>query len=227
MPLAIGCAAEGQSGKCANVPTPLSADDSGRPSGAHPIARRGVAAPRLRVGLTIAAALAIATGFAVAQAPATIAKLPLERDIRFNPGDKEPLLLDVCKPPKGTKPYPVVVCVHGGSWQSGFRGQFHQWISDLAEHGYFAASIEYRLAPKHRFPAQVEDVKCAIRFLRSKAKEWDLDPDRFALMGRSAGGHLVLLAGLADGFEGQGGNADQSSKVRCIVNYMGPTDFAT
>ena len=179
---------------------------------------------RIFVGLF---AFLLAATTLAAQAPDTIATLPLERDIVFNPGDKEPLKLDVCKPPKGTKPYPVVVCVHGGAWQQGGRAQFHQWISELAEHGYFAASIDYRLAPKHRWPAQIEDVKCAIRFLRSKAKEWDLDSDRFAVMGRSAGGQLALMAGLADGFEGKGGHAAFSSKVRLIVNYMGPTDFAT
>jgi acetyl esterase/lipase len=178
-----------------------------------------------RIVSTFLASLLAATSL-VAQAPDTIATLPLERDIVFNPGDKEPLKLDICKPPKGTKPYPVVVCVHGGAWQQGGRAQFHQWISNLAENGYFAASIDYRLAPKHPFPAALEDVKCAIRFLRSKAKAWDLDADRFAVMGRSAGGQLVLMAGLADGFEGKGGHAEFSSKVRCIVNYMGPTDFA-
>jgi acetyl esterase/lipase len=163
----------------------------------------------------------------VAQAPDTVSKLPLEKDIVYGEAGGEKLLLDVCKPPKGTKPFPVVVCVHGGSWRSGGRAQFHQWIGNLAENGYFAVSIEYRLAPKSRWPAQIEDVKCAVRFMRSKAKEWDLDSDRIALMGRSAGGHLVLMGALSDGFEGSGGHAEFSSKVRCVVNYCGPTNFPT
>ena len=159
----------------------------------------------------------------VAQTPPT--KLTVERGVVFGTGGDIPLKLDLCRPAKGTKPYPVVVCIHGGAWETGDRSGHSGTIANLARAGYFAVSVDYRLAPKYRWPAQIEDVKCAIRFLRSKAKEWDLDPDRFATLGDSAGGHLALMAGLADGFEGKGGHAEFSSKVQAVVNYYGPTDF--
>jgi acetyl esterase/lipase len=98
----------------------------------------------------------------------------------------------------------------------------------LAKNGFAAASVAYRFAPQHKFPAQIEDVKCAVRFLRSKSDEWKLDTKNFAALGDSAGGHLSLLLGVttkADNLEGTSGCADHDSSVPCVVNYYGPTDF--
>ncbi|HEX3314378.1 MAG TPA: alpha/beta hydrolase [Gemmataceae bacterium] len=176
---------------------------------------------RIFVGL-VASLLAATT--VVAQNLPT--KPSLERGVAFGTGGGMPLKLDLCRPVKGTKPYPVVVCIHGGAWETGDRTAHYGTIQNLARAGYFAVSVDYRLAPKYPWPAQIEDVKCAIRFLRSKAKDWDLDRDRIAALGDSAGGHLALMAGLADGFEGNGGHAEFSSKVEAVVNYFGPTDFA-
>jgi dienelactone hydrolase len=98
----------------------------------------------------------------------------------------------------------------------------------LAEEGYVAVTVDYRLAPKHPFPACVEDVKAAVRWLRANAGKYQVDPDHIGATGASAGGHLALMLGLTAGvrqFEGTGGNPDQSSRVTCVVNYFGPTDF--
>jgi acetyl esterase/lipase len=98
----------------------------------------------------------------------------------------------------------------------------------IAAHGYVAPTISYRLAPKHRFPAQIEDVKAAVRYLRANAKQLNIDPDRMGAMGVSAGGHLSMLLGVMDshdGLEGEGGNSDQSSKVQTVVNYVGPVNL--
>jgi acetyl esterase/lipase len=162
--------------------------------------------------------LFLIAGVARAQ-PATI-----EKDIVFGRGGDVELKLDLCRPAAGKGPFPVVMCVHGGAWQIGDRTMQHPNIRLLAKEGYVAVTIQYRLAPKHPWPAQIEDVKCAVRFLRSKAKDWNLDPERIAALGESAGGHLSLLVGLLNG---KGDHADQSSKVRAVVNYYGPTDFAT
>src|SRR5262249_36238382 len=90
------------------------------------------------------------------------------------------------------------------------------------------ATVTYRLTPKHKFPAQIEDAKCAVRYLRAQAKQLNIDPRRVAALGDSAGGHLSLLLGLLDakdGMEGKGGNPEHPSKVQAVVNYFGPTDF--
>src|SRR5690349_8883586 len=83
----------------------------------------------------------------VAQTPP--AKVPIERDIDFGVGGDVKLKLDLCRPANGTKPYPVVVCIHGGAWETGNRSDFHDTIKTLAREGYFAASVQYRFAPKH------------------------------------------------------------------------------
>lgn len=98
----------------------------------------------------------------------------------------------------------------------------------LAARGYVAATVSYRLAPRHQFPAAVEDVKAAVRFLRANAARFGIDPDRIGAMGGSAGGHLVLFLGLTGNvpeLEGTGPNREFSSRVSCVVNYYGPTDF--
>jgi acetyl esterase/lipase len=90
------------------------------------------------------------------------------------------------------------------------------------------ASVEYRLLPKYRWPAQIEDVKCAVRYLRAHAKELNIDPSEIGAIGDSAGGHLVLLLGLMDpkdDLEGNGGSPGLSSKVQAVVNLFGPTDL--
>jgi dienelactone hydrolase len=98
----------------------------------------------------------------------------------------------------------------------------------LAQHGYVASTVSYRLSPTDQFPAPVHDVKAAVRWLRSNAARFGIDPERVGVTGGSAGGHLALFLGLTSGvqeFEGPGPHLEQSSRVSCVVNYYGPTDF--
>jgi acetyl esterase/lipase len=91
-----------------------------------------------------------------------------------------------------------------------------------------AATVSYRLTPAARFPAQIEDCKAAVRWLRAHAKDYKVNSERIGAVGFSAGGHLVCLLGAAgpqDGLEGKGGNPDQSSRVQAVVSFFGPTDF--
>jgi acetyl esterase/lipase len=158
------------------------------------------------------------------------AEVTLEKGLVYGKGGKVELKLDLARPAKGEGPFPAVVCIHGGGWQAGTRADEHRVVKMLARHGYVAASVSYRLAPKHRWPAQVNDVKCAVRYLRARAKELKINPDRIGALGHSAGGHLALLLGVMDpkdGLEGEGGNPKQSSKVQAVVNYFGPTDLRT
>ncbi|WP_020474260.1 alpha/beta hydrolase [Zavarzinella formosa] len=142
-------------------------------------------------------------------------------------GDRE-LKLDMAVPPVGKGPFPVVVCVHGGGWRMGNRKDMHPWLPVLAERGFVAVSVGYRLAPDYQFPSQIEDCKTAVRFLRANAEKYHIRKDRFGVMGYSAGGHLVALMGLTDakdGFEGKQ-YPEESSIVQCVVDYFGPTDLA-
>jgi acetyl esterase/lipase len=125
-------------------------------------------------------------------------------------------------------PRPAVLLVHGGGFRGGNKEGYTALATKLAEHGYVAATANYRLSPRNQFPAAVEDVKAAVRFLRANAKKYDLDPGHIGTLGGSAGGHLALMLGLTAGveeFEGSGPNRDQSSAVQCVVDEYGPTDF--
>ena len=125
-------------------------------------------------------------------------------------------------------PVPAVVVIHGGGWSGGKRQDMTPIAKQITAHGYVAPTISYRLAPKHRFPAQIEDVKAAVRYLRAHAKELNIDPKRIGAMGVSAGAHLSLMLGTMDsedGLEGDGGNPDQPSKVQAVVSYVGPINL--
>lgn len=151
-------------------------------------------------------------------------------------GDIE-LKLDLARPSKGDGPFPAVVFIHGGAWAGGNREVYRSTIESGARRGYVAVTISYRLTQpdletktgKVPFPAQIQDCKCAVRWLRSAADKYHIDADRIGVTGGSAGGHLSLLVGLTDekaGLEGDGGHADQSSRVQAVVNYCGPTELS-
>jgi len=134
--------------------------------------------------------------------------------------------LDLYVPEKADGPLPVIVWVHGGAWLGGSKD--NPPALPLVRHGYAVASINYRLSQHAPFPAQIEDCKAAIRWLRANAKTYNLDPAHIGVWGASAGGHLVALLGTAGGvkeWEARGGNADQSSRVQTVVDLFGPTDF--
>jgi acetyl esterase/lipase len=128
------------------------------------------------------------------------------------------------------RPAPVAVYIHGGGWQEGDKNWIDRILpaDRLVARGYVVAAPNYRLAPWSQWPAQIEDVKCAVRYLRAHATTYHLDPARIGVWGESAGGHLAAMLGLAGpdaGFEGTGGWADQSSAVQAVVDMCGPTDF--
>ncbi|MCB1020254.1 MAG: alpha/beta hydrolase, partial [Acidobacteria bacterium] len=126
---------------------------------------------------------------------------------------------------------PAIVLVHGGGWSSGDKGG-KLWRTlpvEFAQRGYVAASVNYRLTDEAPTPAQIEDVKAAVRWLRANAERLRLDPDRIGAFGHSAGAHLVALLGLTrpkDGLEGDGPNQEQSSAVQAVLAWAAPTDFA-
>jgi acetyl esterase/lipase len=149
-------------------------------------------------------------------------------DVRYCTGGGKPLLMDVFVPrrPLG-KPAPAVLWLDGGGWERGDKNG-NSGALFLASAGFVTASIFYRLSGDAKFPAAIEDSKCAIRYLRANAKQYGIDPNRIGVAGASSGGHLALLAGAANenaGLEGAGGWPKASSRVKAVSSYYGPTDF--
>jgi acetyl esterase/lipase len=178
--------------------------------------------PRLVVACAVVLA---ATGPVIGQEAKPAVRL--ERDVVFAEAGKHKLKLDLALP-EGDGPFPVVLCIHGGGWVSGDRRQLGQTIEALARQGFAAVTCDYRLAPADPFPAQVEDCKAAVRFLRANAAKYGLDADHIGAVGFASGGHLACLLGVTgkeDGLEGAGGNAEQSSRVQAVVSFFGPTDL--
>ena len=154
----------------------------------------------------------------------------VERDVTYCTGDSFQLKMDIYRPTNTNGLAPALLYVHGGGWTKGDKasGAGVQEIGEMVRRGYLVAAVNYRLAPEYKFPAQIEDVKCAVRFLRANAQSYGLNPERIGAWGGSAGGHLVSLLGLTDrstGFEGSGGYVDQSSRVQAVVDMFGPSDL--
>ncbi len=122
----------------------------------------------------------------------------------------------------------AVLQIHGGGWHLGVPAMLARRSQELAGRGFTAIAIAYRLVPEAPWPAQLHDVKCAIRHVRANAASLGVDPDRIVLEGHSAGGHLALLAaGTADRpeWDGGGAHADTSSAVAAVVAFYPPTDL--
>ena len=187
----------------------------------------------LRTKALFALVLVLVAGCAGAQQPNWANRIPADveliRDVEYGKGGDTILKLDIVRPKTQPKdPMPVVVFIHGGGWQKGDKQSGLGRLIPLVQKGYFGATINYRLTDIAPFPAQIEDCKCAIRWVRAHAKEYNLDPDHIGVWGGSAGGHLVALLGTSGGvkaLEGKGGSNDQSSKVQAVADYFGPTDF--
>ncbi len=172
------------------------------------------------------AAPSLPEGVTIEPAPSAIF-----RDQVYCSMEGEALTFDLDYPASGTPPYPLVLYVHGGAWRMGDKmGGAGMFFKDaLLSEGVAFGSINYRLAPKYIFPAQIEDVKCAVRFFRAHAALLELDPDRIAAMGGSAGGHLVSLLGLTAGedfWDSKGQYLTTSSRVAAVVDLFGPTDLS-
>ena len=152
----------------------------------------------------------------------------LVQDLEYAKAGDHTLLLDLYLPKSVDNP-PLVVWIHGGAWRAGSKKSMPlKW---LVPKGYAIASVDYRLSPIAKFPAQIHDCKAAIRFLRAKQSQYKYDAERIAVAGASAGGHLVALIGTTNGhaeLEGKvGDHPEQSSDVQGTIDYYGPTNFMT
>lgn len=176
-----------------------------------------------RAGAAIGLLFGIA-GLARAGDPAVVTSY----DLPFSNAGGVELRLDVAQPTMGRAPYPAVVVFHAGAWKEGSKEENRRLLFDLARHGYVGVSPDYRLCPQSVFPAQIDDAKSAVRFLRANAASLKVDPNRIGAMGFSAGGYLALMLGLTgpnDGFEGDKASP-AASRVQAVVDFFGPTNLA-
>ena len=152
---------------------------------------------------------------------------PVRKDMEYARIGERVLALDLYHPTETTGPAPVVVWVHGGAWRSGSKNDVpvKRWV----EQGFAIASVDYRLSPEAPFPAQVHDIKAAIRFLQSKSAELRIDPQKVVTAGSSAGGHLAALVGVSNGvaeLEGDiGVPAATPARVGAIVSFFGASNL--
>ena len=157
------------------------------------------------------------------------AGVALETNLVYGKGGDQALTLDLTRPKEGQGPFPAIVFVHGGGWVGGDKESYHPFMFHFTQAGIVCITINYRLAPKNRFPAQIEDARCAVRWLRANAGKYHVDPHRIAAFGGSAGAHLVALLGTTNGskrWEGSGGNPEQSSAICAMVCMSGPYDLS-
>ncbi len=153
------------------------------------------------------------------------------RDIAYRAGASEAWRLDLAMPDElGDEPRPALIFIHGGGWRGGDkrRGAFLGPTLAFATKGYVCITVEYRLLQEAMFPACVEDVKCAVRWLRAHAEEYNVDPERFGAYGNSAGAHLAAMLALCPptaGLEGDGGWDEHSSMVQAAVCSATPASF--
>lgn len=149
------------------------------------------------------------------------------RDVEYAKVGQKSLWLDLYTPAGADKPLPLIVWIHGGGWMSGDKKDCP--LLAMVGKGYVVASLNYRFTQEAIFPAQIEDCKAAIRFLRGNAKKYSIDPARVGVSGVSAGGHLVALLGTSGGvkeLEGKVGQfPEQSSRVQAVVDFCGPADL--
>lgn len=155
-------------------------------------------------------------------------EVELLRDVEYGNVAGRPLLMDIARPAmrEPGEALPAFVYLHGGSWATGSKEDGLPAIGFYASHGYVAASVDYRLSGEARFPAAVEDCKCAVRFLRAHAAQYGIASGKIGVMGASSGGHLAALLALSqDHFLEKGGWQDFSSSVSAVCDLFGVSDF--
>ena len=163
--------------------------------------------------------------------PAYISKWgTVEKNIAYSNADFINLKLDVYYPLTAPSLMPAVIYLHGGAWIEGDKSDAASSpeVTELVKRGFLVASINYDLAPQYTIQGQIENAKCAVRFLRANSSYFGIDPNKIGAMGYSAGGHLAAVLGTSDksaGMDASGGFTDQSSRVQAAVDFYGPTDL--
>jgi acetyl esterase/lipase len=153
-----------------------------------------------------------------------------ELGIEYGKAGDRSLKLDLYRHLKADRPLPLIIFIHGGGWKGGDRSDMAFYCVTFAEKGYITATISYRFSQEAIFPAAVSDAKCAVRFLRANAAKYGIDPNKIAVSGNSAGGHLSMMVGFSPDvpeLDGEGGNPGVSSRVQAVIDFYGPVDMTT
>ena len=145
--------------------------------------------------------------------------IEVRKDIIYKQVDSTSLQLDIYKLKGLKKAAPVLIFIHGGAWSKGKRSDYLPYLLDYAEKGYVTVTVSYRLSGVAPFPAAVQDVQCAVDWIRAHGIEYMMNPEKIALIGGSAGGHLAMMVAYADDSPG--------GKVQAVVDLYGPTDLST
>ena len=176
-------------------------------------------------GWFVGALIFIASGSLAQQSPSDLSKTS---DIVYGTVDGRDLILDLYMPAEAVNP-PLLVYVHGGAWRGGSKERLP--TTAFVEGGYAMASLDFRLSGEAMFPAQIHDIKAAVRFLRGNAAAYGYDASRLAILGSSSGAHLASVVGVTNGHEDLEGEIgdylDQSSDVQAIVSYYGASNLTT
>ena len=155
-------------------------------------------------------------------------RVSVEFGVVFGQGGGRDLKCNVYMPPQGGTSRPAVLLVHGGGWVSGDRAQLHGYGILLGRIGYVCVATEYRLAGEAKWPAQLHDVKAALRWMRANAQQLGIDPNKISVSGNSAGAHLSLMMAATPNraeFEGEGGNAGVPTEVAASVAFYAPAQL--
>lgn len=153
-------------------------------------------------------------------------RVGIERDVVYGTGGGRELRCDVYRPPLEGGDRPAVLIIHGGAWQIGDKSQLQGYGIQLARYGFVAVACEYRLSGESKWPAQIHDVKAAMRWIRANVNELGVDEDKIAVLGNSAGAHLALMLGAeTDLLDGEGGNPGVSARCAAIVAIYPPTEL--
>jgi acetyl esterase/lipase len=165
--------------------------------------------------------------------PAAPANLDILADLPYANNENPRQTLDLFLPKdRGDQPLPLLVFIHGGGWRNGSKDGAARRLAPFLESGdYAGASLNYRLTDEAPWPAQIHDCKAALRWLRGNAEKYGIDPEKIAVWGTSAGGHLVAMLGVSHGVEGLEGelgeHSGESSAVQAVINYFGPSELLT
>lgn len=148
------------------------------------------------------------------------------QEITYATAEGQPLQLDYYAPADSSAPRPAIIVIHCGSWSGGRKSDFPLWNRWLAGQGFAVFDVEYRLAPQPNWQTATGDIKCAIGWVKHNAGQFNIDPARIALLGRSAGGHLALLAAYTPGLASLPPSCDApDTTVRAVISFYGPTDL--
>lgn len=152
----------------------------------------------------------------------------VEPDVVYATVDGTELKMDLFRPAEtAPKTNAAVLLIHGGAWISGDRKQMAPLATFMASKGLFAACVQYRLAPKFKWPAMLDDVQTAVRYLKASAGKYGYDANRIGAAGASAGGHLAVFLGVRDTRDAKASLfSDQTSRVRAVFDIFGPTDMS-